>query len=130
MKAIFQKLIHWLSSRPAGAPSDAPPYEYPNDTDATMQEAVLSIWKCYLQLGKQVQINIQGMGGTLDQYDIHDANLKDGVLSWEDHENPDRLEIHSEAAFRQRFLPWVQKRVKPFSDTGEYAFGVYAIDDQ
>ncbi|MGV3663976.1 MAG: hypothetical protein ACO1TE_27640 [Prosthecobacter sp.] len=130
MKSFFRDLFAKLLKHPTPAGSDDPPYGYPNDDDSTMEEAVASIWRWYERLGRQVQISVQGMGGSLEQYDIHDADFKDCVLFWEDANNPDRIEIHSEEDFRRCFLDWAKKRVRPFEDTGEFSFTVYALDDE
>ncbi|MDZ4290167.1 MAG: hypothetical protein U0984_19530, partial [Prosthecobacter sp.] len=52
-----------------------PPYEFPNDEDSNMDEAVASIWKWYNRLGKQIQISVQGMGNSVEQYNIQDADF-------------------------------------------------------
>lgn len=130
MKSFFRRLVTRLLKHPVSAAPDDPPYGYPNDDDSTMDDAVAAIWKWYVRLGRQVQISVQGMGASLEQYDIHDADFKDGVLLWEDVANPDRIEIHSEEEFRQCFLDWPKKRVRPFSDSGEFSFTVYALDDE
>lgn len=130
MKSIFRNIITRLLRPWVAADPDAPPYEYPNEADSNLEEAVASIWKWYERLDRQVQIKIQGMGGTLEQYHIEDAVFKEGVLSWKAPADPDRIEIHSEAEFQQCFLEWVKRRVKLFADTGELAFGVYALDDE
>lgn len=130
MKSFFRNAIDKFLKPSVVVDPDAPPYEYPNDADSTLEEAVASIWKCYERLGRQVQINIQGMGGTLEQYHIENAVFVEGVLSWKDSVERDRIEIHSEPEFRRDFLGWVKRRVQPFSDTGELAFGIYVIDDE
>lgn len=76
MKAFFQNLLAKLLKHPVPEDPDAPPYTYPNDEESTMEEAVASLWKWYVRLGRQVQISVQGMGGSLEQYDIQDADFR------------------------------------------------------
>ena len=130
MKTLFSRVLNWLAKPPAEPSADAPAYEYPNDEDSTLEEAMAAVWKWYLRLEQQVQIGVQGMGATLEQVDAQQASFKHGVLEWENSAAPDRVEIQSEEAFRQRFLEWARKRVRPYSDTGEFALAVDAFDEK
>ncbi|HYF34640.1 MAG TPA: hypothetical protein VD994_05065 [Prosthecobacter sp.] len=135
--------MSWLLKYPSGgaassaAPEEAEVYEYPNDDDATMEEAVGAIWGWYVKLDRRIRISVQGMGGRLDSYDCHEARFVDGVLAWDDGEGateeqrrqPDAIEVGSEEEFRRVFLDWAKRRVTPWEDTGELAFGVMGLGD-
>lgn len=129
---MFSKIIRLLLGGHASDIQDAKKvesYEYPNEFDLTTDDAVCSLWQQYIQSGNRIHIVIQGMGGSVEQYHIVHAILKDGLLTWETADDRDPIQVDSLEEFQLKFLDWARKKVTPFSDTGDFAFGVIHLKD-
>lgn len=101
-----------------------PLYEYPNDVENNLGEALNAIWKVYRQNDNFIQIGIQGEGGRGEQIASSEAVLKDGTLHWKDFPEEEWLTVISAEEFVEKFALWASKRIVPYVDSGDYSLGV------
>jgi hypothetical protein len=117
LKLMFKNF--WKKKR-----GPVPLYEYPNDVESNLDEALNAIWKVYKQNDNFIQIGIQGEGGRGEQFASLEAVLKGGTLHWKDFPEEDWLTVLSAEEFVEKFALWASKRIVPYVDSGDYSLGV------
>jgi hypothetical protein len=123
-------MFNWLPKNKKLSQSNRGIYGYPNDNANTIAIALNDIWSLYLANSENgIEIDVQGMGATVEQYKVDTAVLKNGKLSWK--LNSKVMEVNSELTLQSAeelvagFPAWASKRITKFEDTNDFCLAVY-----
>ncbi len=133
MKFVMIKLLNFFQKRVAKPKRGI--YGYPNDGADTLITALRDIWTIYIQNSAAgIEIDVQGMGASVNQYCIRTCVVKNGEIYWKEGGMMEKqnkvLVVKSLLEFETTFPVWLDQHMMRFSDTNDYCLAVYLCGPQ